>query len=118
MIFKFFKFFEYLSVCVLILGITLFYVLKINIWFKWGIVALSTIIAVIIFLFISNTGLNLHGYIRDSWRELGKVVWPTRQETVQTTLVVAAMVVVVALVLWGVDSLFLWMISELAGQRG
>lgn len=50
--------------------------------------------------------------------ELRKVVWPTRQETVQTTLIVVAMVVVAALILWGVDTLFFWLVGWLTGQRG
>lgn len=50
--------------------------------------------------------------------ELRKVVWPTRQETIQTTLVVVAMVVIAALILWGVDTLFFWLVGWLTGQRG
>src|SRR3990167_4743419 len=48
--------------------------------------------------------------------ELRKVVWPTRQETIQTTLVIVAMVVVTALILWGLDTLFFWLVGWLAGQ--
>lgn len=57
-------------------------------------------------------------FVRDSKSELRKVVWPTRQETVQTTMVVALMVVVVALILWGLDSILIWAIGWLTGQRG
>ena len=57
-------------------------------------------------------------FARESRMELRKVFWPTRQEVVQTTLVVAAMVIVLALVLWGVDSLLMWLIGWLTGQRG
>jgi preprotein translocase subunit SecE len=57
-------------------------------------------------------------FFRDSRAELRKVVWPTREETVQTTLVVAAMVAVLALLLWGMDGILVWMIGWLTGQRG
>lgn len=57
-------------------------------------------------------------FARESRMELRKVFWPTRQEVVQTTLVVAAMVIVLALVLWGIDSLLMWLIGWLTGQRG
>jgi len=57
-------------------------------------------------------------FVKGSRTELRKVVWPTRQETVQTTLVVAVMVIITALVLWGFDTLFLWVIGWLTGQRG
>lgn len=43
--------------------------------------------------------------------EIRKVVWPTRQETTQTTLVVVAVVLVMALLLWGLDSLLGWLVS-------
>jgi preprotein translocase subunit SecE len=48
--------------------------------------------------------------------ELRKVVWPTRQETVQTTMIVVAMVLLMALILWGLDSLLLWGVSFLTGK--
>lgn len=57
-------------------------------------------------------------FFRDSRMELRKVVWPTREETMQTTLVVAAMVVVLALLLWGVDGILVWIIGWMTGQRG
>lgn len=52
---------------------------------------------------------------RESRTEIRKVVWPTRQETVQTTLIVVAFVIVVALILWGLDSLLGWLVSLVIG---
>lgn len=57
-------------------------------------------------------------FARESRIELRKVVWPTRQETVQTTIFVAIMVVVLALILWCIDSVLMWLIGWLTGQRG
>lgn len=57
-------------------------------------------------------------FIKAARNELRKVVWPTRQQTTQTTLVVIAMVTVTALVLWGLDTLFFWAVSFVTGQRG
>jgi preprotein translocase subunit SecE len=48
--------------------------------------------------------------------ETKKVVWPTRKETLQTTGVVFAFVVVMALFLWAVDSSLLWVVKKLLGQ--
>jgi preprotein translocase subunit SecE len=56
-------------------------------------------------------------FIRDSRMELRKVVWPTRQETMQITMVVAGMVVILALILWGMDGVLVWLIGWLTGQR-
>lgn len=42
--------------------------------------------------------------VKGSRSEIRKVVWPTRQENVQTTLIVMAVVIVTGLILWGLDS--------------
>jgi len=47
--------------------------------------------------------------------ERRKVVWPTRQETTQTTLIVIAVVILVAILLWGLDSLLGWIVSSVIG---
>lgn len=51
--------------------------------------------------------------MKESRVELRKIVWPTRQETWQTTMIVVAVVLVTSLMLWGVDSLFGWIISAI-----
>ena len=53
--------------------------------------------------------------VKGSRTEIRKVVWPTRQETVQTTLIVVAFVLLVALVLWGLDSFLGWLVSLAIG---
>lgn len=57
-------------------------------------------------------------FFGDSQKELRKVVWPTRDEVKQTTLVVGAMVVILSLILWGLDGTLVWAIGWLTGQRG
>lgn len=52
---------------------------------------------------------------REARSEIRKVVWPNRQETIQTTLIVVAVVLVMGLILWGLDSLFGWAISIIVG---
>lgn len=47
--------------------------------------------------------------------EIRKVVWPTRQEATQTTLIVFAFVLVMALILWGLDTLVGWAASRILG---
>ena len=47
--------------------------------------------------------------------EVRKVIWPTREETTQTTLIVVAVVIVVGLFLWGLDSGLSWGIQALIG---
>ena len=101
--------YDYLSIIILIIGLGLFYYLKINIWFKWLIVFLSLIISLLTFFFISSTGLRLHSYIKDSWIELGKVVWPTRKEAAQFTWVIFIIVFILGIILWVFDSILSWL---------
>lgn len=67
---------------------------------------------------ITNQGRVAIRFMGEAKIELRKVFWPTKQETVQTTLIVMAMVIVTALILWGVDAFMMWIISWLTGQRG
>jgi preprotein translocase subunit SecE len=54
---------------------------------------------------------------REARMEIRKVVWPTRQETTQTTLVVVVFVLLSALLLWGLDTLLGWLASLIIGLR-
>jgi preprotein translocase subunit SecE len=47
--------------------------------------------------------------------EIRKVVWPTRQEATQTTLVVVVVVLIMSLLLWGLDTFLGWLASKLIG---
>lgn len=89
-----------------------------NVSFLWRAICGIAVMAVAVFL-ISKTakGRWVIDFTRDSRAELRKVVWPTREETMQTTLVVAVMVVVLALLLWGIDGVLVWLIGWLTGQR-
>jgi preprotein translocase subunit SecE len=77
------------------------------------------LLAVILIIVLQTyRGRQALDFARESRMELRKVFWPTRQETIQTTLVVAAMVVVLALLLWGIDGVLMWLVGWLTGQRG
>jgi preprotein translocase subunit SecE len=72
---------------------------------------------ILVFLIaLTEKGKSFWKFIKDVRMEMRKVVWPTRQETTRTTLLVAAMVVVAALIMWGVDSILLVLIGWLTGQ--
>ena len=69
----------------------------------------------VVFL-LSDVGRQFRVYAQESVAETKKVVWPTRQETLQTTGVVCVFVVVMAMFLWAVDSSLLWIVKKLLGQ--
>ncbi|GKX56791.1 protein translocase subunit SecE [Leminorella grimontii] len=49
--------------------------------------------------------------------EMRKVIWPTRQEALHTTLIVAAVTVVMSLILWGLDGILVRLVSFITGLR-
>lgn len=53
--------------------------------------------------------------IKGARTEIRKVVWPTRPETTQTTLIVVVFVLVMALILWALDSVLGWLVSMVIG---
>ena len=54
-------------------------------------------------------------FARESRMEVRKVVWPTRQETTQTTFIVLAVCIVMALILWGIDGIMVRLIGLITG---
>jgi preprotein translocase subunit SecE len=63
-------------------------------------------------------GRSIWGFMGDTRTEVRKVVWPTRAETVQTTMVVMFMVVILGIILWMLDMFLFWAIRILTGQGG
>ena len=83
---------------------------------------LYRVIGVLVILILSllvilrtNEGKEALTLILDSRKEIRRVVWPTRTETTQTTLIVIAAITFMGLVLWGLDSFFGWVIASILG---
>jgi len=58
------------------------------------------------------------GFLRDARTEVRKVVWPTRRETAQTTLIVIVVVTAVAIILWLFDAFLAWAMRLFLGVGG
>jgi preprotein translocase subunit SecE len=67
-------------------------------------------------IFQTQKGKQWWVFLEEAKNELQKIVWPTRQETVQTTVVVVVMVIFSALFLWGVDALLIKCIQIFTGK--
>ena len=65
---------------------------------------------------LSQPGKEFFAFAQDAWAEAGRVSWPTRKETIQTTAIVFAFVVVMALFLFAVDSSLAWAVKMLTGR--
>jgi preprotein translocase subunit SecE len=66
----------------------------------------------------TEKGRGLWIFFQDSQIEVRKVVWPTRQETLQTTLIVILVVIIVSIILWLLDMFLGWSVRSLMGQGG
>ena len=89
-----------------------FYLASMGAWVQWGGFLSALVLAVALF-FISEPGKQLIGFLKDTWREVKKVVWPTRKESTQMTLVVFGFVIVMALFLWLTDKSLEWLFYDL-----
>jgi len=89
-----------------------FYVIKPAGWMNWAALVVLLAAAVATF-FMAEPGKQLIAFGRDSWREVGKVVWPSRKEALQMTGYVFAFVVVMALFLWLTDKTLEWVLYDL-----
>lgn len=98
-----------LSLAVLIAGIYGFYHFEEQYILLYRVLALLGIVVVaLVIAYQTLVGRTLWSYFQDSRTELRKVVWPTRAETMQTTLIVSIVVVVVGIFLWLLDMFFGW----------
>lgn len=79
---------------------------------QWGVLIVGLVAAVVVFV-SSELGKQFLAFGRDSWREVKKVVWPTRKEAIQMTAYVFAFVVVMALFLWLTDKTLEWVFYDL-----
>jgi preprotein translocase subunit SecE len=79
---------------------------------QWGALLVALVAGVAVFA-VSESGRQLVAFGRDSWREVKKVVWPTRKEATQITAYVFVFVVVMALFLWLTDKTLEWLLYDL-----
>ena len=66
---------------------------------------------------LTTKGKATVAFAREARTEVRKVIWPTRQETLHTTLVVAAVTAVMSLILWGLDGILVRLVSFITGLR-
>lgn len=78
------------------------------------------VVAIVALVVALQTHLGRRGrdMVLESRNEIRKVVWPTRKETIQTTVVVMVVVIVAAIILWLLDMFLLWAVRLLTNQGG
>ena len=99
-------------------GVAGYYVLgNQSAWERWAAVAAGLVLAGVVIAF-SRYGTALKQFWADSRVELRKIVWPNRQETGMTTLVVMVFLLVAGIFFWGLDLALAWATRALTGQGG
>jgi preprotein translocase subunit SecE len=99
-----------------IAGVAAFYLLSSQaIWLRWLAVAAGLVLGGVVIAF-SQYGTDLKQFVALSQIELRKIVWPTRQETGMTTLVVLVFVLAAGLFFWGLDLVLAWATQALTRQ--
>ena len=106
------------AIALLVAGVAAYYLLDTRPdWQRWGSTGIGVIAALAVFA-LSPMGRRFWQFILDSRVELRKVVWPSRQETLQTTAVVFGFIVIAGLFFWVLDVLLAWGTRLLSGQGG
>ena len=96
-----------------IAGLAAFYLLaKQGQLAQWGALVLALLAAFVVFM-TAEPGKQFVAFGRDSWKEVKKVVWPTRKEAVQMTMYVIGFCAVMALFLWLTDKTLEWVFYDL-----
>jgi len=105
-----------IAIAIAVAGLVAFYWLegRYSVWARSGILIAGFVIAGVL-VAASAFGRFLREFAVESHFELRKIIWPTRQETIQTTLVIFVVVLVVSLLLFAFDSglgfVFRWLFS-------
>jgi preprotein translocase subunit SecE len=106
------------TILLVIGGIAAYYVLSAQAaWIRWFAVLGGIVLGIAVFA-SSKPGRDFWQFMLDSRIELRKIVWPSRQETGMTTLVVFGFVIVAGLFFWVLDLVLAWATRILTGQGG
>ena len=106
------------ALLLLVAGIAGFYYLRDSAMVLRVIAVLAGIVLAVVVVWFTPQGKQFYAFSRESSEETRRVVWPSRKETMQTTGIVFAFVLVMAIFLWMVDAGLLLAVKYLMGQEG
>ncbi len=101
------------AVAILLMSIFSFYYFpELSVLIRVLIVIFSVVMSLLIF-FKTQRGLIFWEFLQGSRVEMRKVVWPTKQETIKTTLTVFVFVLVLGIFFWLLDFLLLYITTSI-----
>src|SRR5512139_3095835 len=80
------------------------------------LMVLGGLVAAGVVAWLSAPGKEFFAFAQEAWQEAGRVSWPTRKETIQTTAIVFGFVVIMALCLFAIDTTLAWIVKLLTGR--
>lgn len=104
---------QVLAVLVVIAGIVAFSLLEGQSTLARVGAFVGSLVVAFVIIWFSDTGRRTVGYLRDSYHEVKRVVWPSRKEATQMTGVVFVFVAIMAVILWLFDKALEWIIYGL-----
>ena len=105
-----------IAILLVLAGVAGFYLLANQAaWLRWLAVVAGIVLGAVVIAF-SRYGRELKEFVAAARVELRKIVWPNRQETGMTTLVVLGFVLIAGLFFWGLDVVLAWATQALTRQ--
>ena len=101
------------SVSILFASIVSFYYFsEVSVLIRALVIIFSLVISLLIF-FRTQRGIIFWQFLQGSRVEMRKVVWPTKQETLQTTLTVFIFVLILGIFFWLLDFILLYITTSI-----
>ncbi len=105
-----------IAIVIVLAGVAGYYLLdNQSAWLRWAAVVAGLVLGAVVIAF-SQYGTDLRQFYNAALVELRKIVWPNRQETGMTTLVVLGFVLIAGLFFWGLDLVLAWATQALTRQ--
>ena len=80
------------------------------------LMVLGGLVAAGVVAWFSAPGREFFVFAQEAWQEAGRVSWPTRKETIQTTLIVFVFVMIMAIFLFAIDTTLAWVVKMMTGR--
>jgi preprotein translocase subunit SecE len=107
-----------LAVLAVLLGLVGYYYFAESAQVLRVLIVIAAIAIGAVIVFTSLQGRLLWKFIQGARVELNKVVWPTREETLQTTLIVLVVALFGGVFFWLLDLTLLWLTTRITGRGG
>ena len=107
-----------LAIVMLLAGVAGFYYFEAEGLIYRVLGLLAFVVVALGLVYSTHLGQSIVGFGREARGEVRKVVWPTRQETIQTTMMVIVAVIILGIFLWFIDMMLVSAVQYLTGQGG